>query len=97
VAEVPLLEVLRRPIITEKSTALAGEGKYVFEVHPDANKLQIKEAVERAFNVEVAAVNTCWVKGKFRRVGRNRGRTSPWKKAVVTLKPGYRIDLFEGV
>ncbi|MER3397104.1 MAG: 50S ribosomal protein L23 [Chloroflexota bacterium] len=94
----PLLEVLRRPIITEKTTTLAGEGnKYVFEVHPEANKLQIKEAVERAFNVEVAAVNTMWVKGKVRRVGRSRGRTSPWKKAVVTLKPGHRIDLFEGV
>jgi len=91
-------EVLRRPIITEKSTYLAEMGKYVFEVHREANKAQIKEAVEKAFGVEVIKVNTMNMKGKPRRTGR-WGYTvrHPWKKAVVTLAPGHKIDIFEGV
>jgi large subunit ribosomal protein L23 len=91
------LEVLRRPIITEKSTALQERGKYTFEVFREANKQQIKQAVEEAFKVEVAKVNVITVPGRWRGPGRRRGLTSPWKKAVVTLKPGQKIEFFEGV
>ena len=90
-------DVLRRPIITEKNTLLTGLNKYTFEVASDANKAQIKEAVEKGFKVKVAKVNVIHVPGKMRRAGRRRGMTSPWKKAVVTLEPGNRIELFEGV
>lgn len=92
-----ILEVLRRPIITEKNTALLGQNKYTFEVAREANKPQIKEAVEKAFNVKVTAVNVINVPGKMRRFGRHRGMSPAWKKAVVTLKEGDKIELFEGV
>ncbi len=91
-----ILEVLRRPIITEKSTALQERGKYVFEVSREANKHQIKQAVEQAFKVEVDRVNVMTVHSKWRGPGRRKGKTSPWKKAVVTVKSGYKIELFEG-
>jgi len=90
-------EVLRRPIVTEKSTMLAESGKYVFEVALAANKPQIKEAVELAFHVTVVGVNTHIVKSKQKRLGQRMGRTATWKKAVVTLKPGDQIEVFEGV
>jgi large subunit ribosomal protein L23 len=90
-------EVLRRPLITEKNTMLIEQNKYAFEVAREANKPQIKDAVEKAFKVKVAAVNVMCVPGKMRRAGRQRGMTSPWKKAVVTLEPGHKIELFEGV
>ncbi|MBM3140802.1 MAG: 50S ribosomal protein L23 [Candidatus Rokubacteria bacterium] len=92
-------EVLRRPIVTEKSTALAGQGKYVFEVAKGANKPQIKEAVERAFNVNVTAVNTTIMRGRRRRnrYGRRTGPAPSWKKAIVTLQSGQQIQLYEGV
>jgi len=91
-------EVLRRPIVTEKSTMLASQNKYVFEVAPAANKPQIKEAVEKAFDVKVTTVNTAMMRGKVRRFGRRAGGQQPaWKKAIVTLVPGYQIELFEGV
>ncbi|MCJ7523445.1 MAG: 50S ribosomal protein L23 [Dehalococcoidia bacterium] len=90
-------EVLRRPVITEKNTMLIEQNKYTFEVSRDANKPQIKEAVEKAFKVKVASVNVMHVPGKMRRAGRQRGMTSSWKKAVVTLEPGNKIELFEGV
>lgn len=90
-------EVLRRPVITEKMTMLQELGKYAFEVAPSANKVQIKEAVETAFNVNVTAVNTMYVKPKKRRVGKRWGMTPRWKKAIVTLAPGHRLDLIEGV
>ncbi len=89
-----------RPVVSEKSTALGEAGKYVFEVAPHANKIQIKQAVEEAFatkNVTVASVNIVHVPGKLRRMGRHSGMTRTWKKAVVTLRPGQRLDLFEGV
>jgi large subunit ribosomal protein L23 len=89
-----------RPVVSEKSTVLGEQGKYVFEVAPNANKIQIKQAVEQAFaskKVQVAAVNILHVAGKTRRRGRSIGVTRSWKKAVVTLKPGQRLDLFEGV
>ena len=94
---VHILEVLRRPIITEKSTALQARDKYTFEVMINANKHEIKQAVEQAFKVEVVKVNVMTVSGKWRGAGRRRGRTSGWKKAVVTLKPGEKIEFFEGV
>ena len=90
-------EVLRRPVITEKSTELQAQGKYAFEVARDANKPQIKQAVEKAFKVKVTAVNVVMVRGKERRVGRRPVLTQPWKKAIVTLQPGDKIELFEGV
>ncbi len=90
-------EVLRRPIITEKSTLLASQGKYVFEVATVANKPQIREAVERAFDVSVTSVNVMHVHGKVKRMGRRTGTTRSWKKAVVTVAAGDSIDLFEGV
>jgi len=92
-----LYEVLRRPLITEKNTALQAQGKYAFEVAGVANKHQIKQAVEKAFKVKVAAVNVMTVPGKGRRVGRRQVLTPSWKKAVVTLQPGDKIELFEGV
>ena len=92
-----ILEVLRRPVITEKSTALQERGKYVFEVALDANKQQIRQAVEEAFKVEVDKVNVVRLPAKWRGPGRRRGRRSPRKKAVVTLKAGHKIEFFEGV
>ncbi|MBM4433197.1 MAG: 50S ribosomal protein L23 [Chloroflexi bacterium] len=92
-----LYEVLRRPLITEKNTALQAQGKYVFEVADGASKHQIKQAVEKAFNVKVVAVNVMLVPGRSKRAGRRQILTPPWKKAVVTLRPGDKIVLFEGV
>lgn len=89
--------VLRRPLLTEKSTALAADHRYVFEVDPRANKLQIREAVEIAFSVVVRQVNVMTVRGKTRRIGRRSGMEPNWKKAVVTLADGYDIKLFEGI
>lgn len=91
-------EVLKRPIVTEKSSLQSDtQNRYSFEVDRRANKLEIKEAVEKAFNVQVVAVNVMNVAGKQRRLGRQVGRTPGWRKAVVTLAPGQRIQLFEGV
>ncbi len=91
-------EVLRRPLVTEKTTLLTGHNKYVFEVALAANKLQIREAVEKAFSVHVEAVNTMHVRGKIKRMGRRSGGQQPdWKKAVVTLRAGDQIQLFEGI
>jgi len=90
-------EVIRRPVITEKNTMLLERNKYTFEVAISANKPQIKEAVEKAFKVKVTAVNVMHVPGKMRRAGSRRGMTRSWKKAVVTLEEGQKIELFEGV
>ena len=92
-----LYEVLRRPLITEKDTMLQVQGKYAFEVAGEANKHQIKQAVEKAFNVKVTTVNVMTVPGKERRVGKRLVLTPSWKKAIVTLQPGDKIELFEGV
>ncbi|MBI4283981.1 MAG: 50S ribosomal protein L23 [Chloroflexi bacterium] len=92
-----LYEVLRRPLITEKYTILQAQGKYAFEVAEEANKPQVKQAVEKAFKVEVTGVNMMIVRGKGRRLGRRQLPAHPWKKAVVTLKPGDKIEFFEGV
>jgi large subunit ribosomal protein L23 len=90
-------EILRRPVITEKSTRLGEGGQYAFEVARDTNKIEIRRAVEEVFKVNVRAVNIVRVPGKMRRMGKNRGLTSPWKKAIVTLREGQRIELFQGV
>jgi large subunit ribosomal protein L23 len=92
-----LFDVIRRPLVTEKNTAQQSIGKYGFEVLPNANKIQIKQAVEKAFKVTVTSVNVMMVRGSERRVGRQKVLASSWKKAVVTLKPGDKITIFEGV
>ena len=92
-----LFDVLRRPLVTEKNTSLQTLGKYAFEVDRDANKVQVKQAVEKAFKVTVLAVNVMSVRGKEKRVGRKQVSGSSWKKAVVTLKAGDKIQIFEGV
>lgn len=89
-------DILIRPIVTEKSTALMEQGKYIFRVPLAATKIQIRQAVEQIFKVKVQAVNTMRYEGKLKRMGRTQGRRSDWKKAVVTLKPGEAIELFEG-
>jgi len=92
-----LYEVLRRPLITEKSTQLQERSKYAFEIAAGANKPMIKQAVEKAFNVKVTGVNVVTMPSKIRRVGRRQVQTSPWKKAIVTLQAGDKIEFFEGV
>lgn len=89
-------QVIIRPVVSEKSYALMGEGKYTFRVHDRAHKLQIAQAVEEIFEVKVRAVRTSKVKSKPKRRGLNSGRSRSWKKAVVQLAPGERIELFEG-
>ena len=89
-------DILIRPIVAEKSTALMEQGKYTFRVPLAATKIQIRQAVEQIFKVKVQAVNTMRYEGKLKRMGRTQGRRSDWKKAVVTLKPGEAIELFEG-
>jgi large subunit ribosomal protein L23 len=90
-------QVLRRPLITEKSTLLQQHSKYVFEIASAANKHQVKEAVEKAFKVNVISVNIIIVPGKAKRIGRRFVKASPWKKALVTLGEGQKIEFFEGV
>lgn len=90
-------EVLRRPLVTEKNAALQAQGKYAFEVAGGANKEQVKEAVQKAFNVTVTKVNVITVRGKEKRVRRGWATSPSWKKAVVTLKPGDKIEIVEGV
>ena len=91
------LDILRKPIITEKSTYMQERGRYVFEVAPSATKLQIKEAVEQAFDVTVLKVNTMNLRGKAKRYGPRRVLQRSWKKAIVKLAPGDTITIFEGV
>ncbi len=92
-----LHEVLRRPLITEKSTSLQEGNKYVFEVGNEATKPGIKKAVEQAFKVKVVKVNIMTVPGKTRRMGRREVTSPSWKKAIVSLETGYKIAFFEGV
>lgn len=91
-------QIIRRPLITEKGTELKDHAnQYVFAVTRNANKIEIKRAVETLFHVTVLRVRTISVKGKEKRVGRFVGRTPDWKKAVATLKEGDSIEFFEGV
>ncbi|HHY95113.1 MAG TPA: 50S ribosomal protein L23 [Firmicutes bacterium] len=90
-------DVIVRPIVSEKSNALMGQGKYTFVVHPRATKIQIRQAVEDLFRVHVRSVNTSRMPGKPRRMGVHRGYTAAWKRATVTLAPGEKIHFFEGM
>jgi len=90
-------DVMERPLVTEKGSYLLAENKYAFRVARGANKIQIKQAVEKAFDVQVLAVNVMNVRGKQRRWGRRQTLAPVWKKAIVTLAPGDKIELFEGV
>ena len=97
-------EVILRPVISEKSIDESGRGKYTFAVHDRANKIQIKAAIEELYakeKVTVTSVNVLTTKAKEKRRGTKRGRisgfTTPWRKAIVTLAPGQKIEFFEGV
>ena len=93
-----LTEVIRRPLVTEKTTTLRDDGKtVVFEVAKDANKIEIRRAVEALFKVEVSDVHTHIARGKKKRVGKSVGQRPARKKAIVTLKAGQTIEFFEGV
>lgn len=96
-----MIGIIRRPIITEKITLLQDKRQYAFEVDPKSNKIEIEKAVEKKFNVKVENVRTMIVGAKKRsqltRSGRFEGRTRSWKKAIVTLKEGDKIDYFENV
>jgi large subunit ribosomal protein L23 len=90
-------KIIRRPLITEKSTRQKEDSRqYIFEVDRDANKIEIQSAVERLFKVKVIQVRTSKVLGKVKRLGRRQGKRTDWKKAIVTLQEGNRIDFFEG-
>ncbi len=89
-------DIVIRPIITERGSDSMSIGRYTFEVYIGANKNQIKKAVEDLFKVHVMDVNTMVIKGKFRGIGRLKGKRKDWKKAVVSLREGDSIPLFEG-
>jgi len=86
-------DIIIRPIITEKSMENTAYNKYTFEVDKESNKIEIRKAVEQIFKVKVLNVHTVSVNGKMKRFGRHSGKTKDWKKAVVTLKPGDKIEL----
>jgi large subunit ribosomal protein L23 len=92
-----LTRVIVRPVVTEKTTDMGESDKYVFEVASDANKNEVKQAVEKFFGVKVVDVRTMNVHGKPKRLGRYMGRRKDWKKAIVTLQSGDKIDLFDVV
>lgn len=92
------LNIVRKPIVTEKSTWLKENGnRYVFEVERNCNKIEIKQVIEKLFNVTVEEVNTYTTHGKVRTRGRFQGRRPDWKRAIVKLKEGDSIEFFEGV
>lgn len=90
-------DVLLRPVLSEKAVAEIQHGKYAFFVHLSANRTQVKDAVERVFNVEVVKINMSLVRPKDKRVGRYSGKTARRKKAIVTLAEGQRIQQLEGL
>lgn len=90
-------EILVKPLVSEKSMMMMGENKYSFAVAKDANKIEIKNAVEKLFNVTVLSVNTRTIQGKVKRQGRYEGKRPDVKKAIVTLKAGDQIKVFEGL
>jgi large subunit ribosomal protein L23 len=94
-------DIILHPVISEKSMDESQRGKYTFAVHDDANKVQIAAAVEELFKVEVVSVNVLTTKSKEKKGGMRRsrlsGRTTPWRKAIVTLVPGQKIEFFEAV
>jgi large subunit ribosomal protein L23 len=92
-----ITQVIIKPLVTEKSTSLQMKLDYVFKVDTRANKHQIKAAVQKMFKVDVTKVNVINVPGKERMVGRHKVQSAAWKKAIVTLAPGNKIEFFEGV
>ncbi len=90
-------EVIIRPVVSEKSYVLSSADKYTFRVHPDAHKTQIRQAVESLFGVRVLNVRTITVRSKPKRRGISRGRTRNWKKAIVQVRPGDSIPIFQGL
>ena len=91
-------KIVKKPLVTEKGTVMLSEGNRVtFKVHLDANKIEIREAVQKIFSVTVLQVNTQIVRGKRKRFGKAMGQTKSWKKAMVQLKEGDKIEIFEGV
>ena len=90
-------QVIIRPVVSEKSYVLAANDKYTFRVHPDAHKTQIKQAVEELFNVGVVDVRTSSVPSKPKRRGLTAGRSRSWKKAIVQVRPGDTIPIFQGL
>ena len=90
-------QVLIRPVVSEKTYVLAANDKYTFRVHPDAHKTQIRQAVETLFDVKVVGVRTMSVKSKPKRRGLTAGRTRAWKKAVVQVRAGDSIPIFQGL
>ncbi len=90
-------QVLIRPVVSEKTYVLATAGKYTFRVHPDAHKTQIKQAIEELFDVKVLEVRTLSVKSKPKRRGYTAGRTRQWKKAIVQVRAGDTIPIFQGL
>jgi large subunit ribosomal protein L23 len=90
-------QVIIRPVVSEKSYVLAANDKYTFRVHPDAHKTQIRQAVEALFEVKVLDVRTITVRSKPKRRGYTSGRTRQWKKAIVTVRPGDTIPVFQGL
>lgn len=90
--------IIRRPVITERASRIQEtSNKYLFEVRKDANKIEIRKAVEEMFAVKVTGVNTVTVHGKMKQMGRFRGQGASWKKAIVTVVEGQSIEFFEGV
>ena len=89
-------EVLLAPVVSEKSYSLIGEGKYVFRIHPDAHRTQVRQAVEELFGVHVEGVNVLKVQPKPKRRGLSKGMRPGWKKAIVQLSEGETIEIFEG-
>ena len=89
-------EVLLAPVVSEKSYSLIEDRKYSFRIHPDAHKTQVRQAVEQLFGVQVQSVNVLQVRSKPKRRGLTRGRRPGWKKAIVQLRPGESIEIFEG-
>lgn len=89
-------DVIVRPVVTEKSNRLMESNKYTFEVHPKANKCEIRHAVETVFKVKVQTVHTVQVRSKPKRMGAALGKSRAWKKAIVTLVDGQKIEFFEG-
>ncbi len=93
-----MYKIVKKPLVTEKGTVMLSEGNRVtFKVHLDANKIEIREAVQKIFSVTVLQVNTQVVRGKRKRFGKAIGQTKSWKKAMVQLKEGDKIEIFEGV
>jgi len=90
-------QVLIRPVVSEKSYVLSAAQKYTFRVHADAHKTQIRQAVEALFDVHVLEVHTLRVKSKPKRRGQIKGRTRQWKKAIVQVRPGESIPIFQGL